>query len=236
MRCQALPAAVLAVAFAVFPAGVRAQATDSASSQRPAPSQTGERATDSLTFGSREVPAGSVVSGPVVVAGGNLTVNGTIQGSAVAIAGDVVIDNGYFAPQGDDRAAFDNRPYSTYNVLPDALLINFQTVTINAVPDVATGTVRVSANPWPANLAIDSSVRLDPGPCRRGAGGISISMPEGATGSRVVLGGRYAAGCGQFSVSRAVMKPPDFAFGVLHLRPPLPGLHRFAELLALVDA
>lgn len=105
MRCQALPAAVLAVAFAVFPAGVRAQAADSASSQRPASSQTGERATDSLTFGSREVPVGTVVSGPVVVAGGNLTVNGTIQGSAVAIAGDVVI-----GPQGrvtgDAIAAF----------------------------------------------------------------------------------------------------------------------------------
>jgi D-alanyl-D-alanine carboxypeptidase/D-alanyl-D-alanine-endopeptidase (penicillin-binding protein 4) len=29
-----------------------------------------------------------------------------------------------------------------------------------------------------------------------------------------VLIGRYAAGCGQFSTSRAVMKPPDYAFGL----------------------
>ena len=141
-------------------------------------------------------------------------VNGLRQAGVQRIAGDVVIDNTYFAPQGDDRAAFDNRPYSSYNVLPDALLVNFQTVTINAVPDVATGTVRVSANPWPANLSVDSNVRLDPGPCRRGFGGISVGMPEGAMGSRVVLGGRYAAGCGQFSTSRAVMKPPDYAFGL----------------------
>lgn len=165
-----------------------------------------------------------VLEGDLVLVGGGdpfLTaerwwgfVNGLRQAGVQRIAGDVVIDSGYFAPQGDDRAAFDNRPYSTYNVLPDALLVNFQTVTINAVPDVATGTVRVSANPWPANLAIDSSVRLDPGPCRRGAGGISISMPEGATGSRVVLGGRHSAGCGQFSTSRAVMKPADYAFGL----------------------
>ncbi|HET7203180.1 MAG TPA: D-alanyl-D-alanine carboxypeptidase/D-alanyl-D-alanine-endopeptidase [Steroidobacteraceae bacterium] len=141
-------------------------------------------------------------------------VNGLRQAGIQRISGDVLIDNAYFTPQGDDRAAFDNRPFSTYNVLPDALLVNFQTVTINAVPDVATGTVRVSANPWPANLALDSNVRLDPGPCRRGSGGISIGMPEGAMGSRIVLSGRYAAGCGQFATSRAVMKAPDYAFGL----------------------
>ena len=141
-------------------------------------------------------------------------VNGLRQAGIQRISGDVVIDNAYFAPQGDDRAAFDNRPFSTYNVLPDALLVNFQTVTINAVPDAATGTVRVSANPWPANLALDSSVRLDPGPCRRGSGGIAVGMPEGATGNRLVLSGRYAAGCGQFTTSRAVMKAPDYAFGL----------------------
>ena len=65
-------------------------------------------------------------------------------------------------------------------MLPDALLVNFQTVTVNAVPDAATGSVRVSANPWPANLALDNNVRLDPGACRRGAGGIVVAMPEGS--------------------------------------------------------
>jgi serine-type D-Ala-D-Ala carboxypeptidase/endopeptidase (penicillin-binding protein 4) len=141
-------------------------------------------------------------------------VSGLRQAGVQRIAGDVIIDNGYFTAQGDDRGAFDNRPWNTYNVLPDALLVNFQTVTINAVPDVATGTVRVSANPWPANLTLDNKVRLDPGPCRRGSGGISLTMPEGALGNRIALAGRYAAGCGQFSVSRAVMKAPEYAFGL----------------------
>jgi serine-type D-Ala-D-Ala carboxypeptidase/endopeptidase (penicillin-binding protein 4) len=141
-------------------------------------------------------------------------VSGLRQAGVARIAGDVVIDNSYFAPQGDDRGAFDNRPYRTYNVLPDALLVNFQTITLNAVPDAATGSVRVSANPWPANLAIDNNVRLEPGACKRGAGGIVVAMPEGATGNRIDLAGRYAAGCGQYSVTRAVMKAPDFAYGL----------------------
>jgi D-alanyl-D-alanine carboxypeptidase/D-alanyl-D-alanine-endopeptidase (penicillin-binding protein 4) len=141
-------------------------------------------------------------------------VNGLRQAGIQRISGDVVIDNSYFAPQGDDRAAFDNRPFSIYNVLPDALLVNFQTVTINAVPDVAAGTMRVSANPWPANLMLDSNLRLAPGPCRRGSGGVSVAMPEGATGNRIALSGRYRAGCGQFTTSRAVMKSPEYAFGL----------------------
>jgi D-alanyl-D-alanine carboxypeptidase/D-alanyl-D-alanine-endopeptidase (penicillin-binding protein 4) len=141
-------------------------------------------------------------------------VMGLRQAGIQRIAGDVIIDNTFFAPQGDDRAAFDNRPYRTYNVLPDALLVNFQTVTVSAVPDAATGSVRVSANPWPANLVIDNNVRLAAGACRRGAAGIVVAMPEGPTGNRIALSGSYAAGCGQFSVARAVMKAPDFAYGL----------------------
>jgi serine-type D-Ala-D-Ala carboxypeptidase/endopeptidase (penicillin-binding protein 4) len=141
-------------------------------------------------------------------------VSGVRQAGVQRVTGDVIIDNSFFAPQGDDRASFDNRPYRTYNVLPDALLVNFQTLTINAVPDAAAGMVRASAHPWPANLAIDNNVRLDPGPCRRGSGGIVIAMPEGPTGNRIALSGRYAAGCGQFSTPRAVMTAPDFAFGL----------------------
>lgn len=52
-----------------------------------------QAAADSITIGSREIPVGQEVRGPVVVAGGNLVVRGTITGSAIAIAGDVVVDS-----------------------------------------------------------------------------------------------------------------------------------------------
>lgn len=165
-----------------------------------------------------------VLEGDLVLVGGGdpfLTaerfwgfVSGLRQAGVQRITGDVVVDNTWFGPQGDDRGAFDNKPYSTYNVLPDALLVNFQTVTVSAVPDVATDSVRASANPWPANLSIDNAVRLDPGPCRRGSSAIAFTMPDGPLGNRIALGGRYAAGCGQFSTSRAVMKAPDYAYGL----------------------
>jgi D-alanyl-D-alanine carboxypeptidase/D-alanyl-D-alanine-endopeptidase (penicillin-binding protein 4) len=98
-------------------------------------------------------------------------------------------------------------------VLPDALLVNSQTVNVSIVPDEATGSVRARVNPWPANLAVDNSVRLDRGPCRRGGGGVVVAMPEGPAGNRLALGGHYASGCGPMAVTRAVMRAPDFAFG-----------------------
>lgn len=60
---------------------------------------------DSLKLGGRVIAAGTTVDGPVVVAGGDLEVFGTITGSAVAIAGDVVVHQGGRVT-GDAIAAF----------------------------------------------------------------------------------------------------------------------------------
>ncbi len=140
-------------------------------------------------------------------------VNGLRQVGIERVTGDVVIDNTYFQHQGDDRAAFDNRPYRSYNVLPDALMVNFQTVNVSVVPDAASGAVRARVHPWPANMVVENSVRLERGPCRRGSGGVVVAMPDGPSGNRLSLGGHYASGCGPLSVTRAVMRAPDFAFG-----------------------
>jgi D-alanyl-D-alanine carboxypeptidase/D-alanyl-D-alanine-endopeptidase (penicillin-binding protein 4) len=125
----------------------------------------------------------------------------------------VAIDNTLFAPQGEDRGTFDNRPFRTYNVLPDALLVNFQTIALSVLPD-----------PLPAACAPRRSRRLRTssstttcsfykGACRRRSGGVVVAMPDGASGSRISLAGRYADGCGPLSLTRAVMRAPEFAFG-----------------------
>jgi len=139
-------------------------------------------------------------------------VNSLRQAGVERVTGDVVIDNSYFAYQGDDRAAFDNRPYRAYNVLPDAMMVNFQTVDVGIVPDEAAGKVRVSVYPWPVNLAVDKEVRLDRGACR-GSGGVVVASPEGPTGNRLSAAGRIRSACAPVTVPRAVMRAPDFAYG-----------------------
>jgi D-alanyl-D-alanine carboxypeptidase/D-alanyl-D-alanine-endopeptidase (penicillin-binding protein 4) len=140
-------------------------------------------------------------------------VAGVRQAGVERVTGDVVIDNGYFAPQGEDRGAFDNRPQRTYNVLPDALLVNFQTVQLSLVPDAASGRVVASAWPWPRNLVLENAVSLESGRCRRGTGGVAVTMPDGPTAAKLRLAGSYAAACGPASFSRAVMRAPEFAYG-----------------------
>jgi D-alanyl-D-alanine carboxypeptidase/D-alanyl-D-alanine-endopeptidase (penicillin-binding protein 4) len=140
-------------------------------------------------------------------------VNGVRQSGIRRIKGDVIIDNSYFEPQGDDRGAFDNKPFSTYNVLPDALLVNFQAVDINLFPDLAADTLRASAFPWPANLKVDSTARLDGGSCRRGRSRIEVSTPDGPTGNSMVITGSYPTSCGPMSFTRAVMRAPEYAYG-----------------------
>jgi D-alanyl-D-alanine carboxypeptidase/D-alanyl-D-alanine-endopeptidase (penicillin-binding protein 4) len=166
---------------------------------------------------------GGLLDGDLVLVGGGdpfLTadrwwgfVNGLRQAGVDRVKGDVVIDNSYFAPQGDDRSAFDNKPSRTYNVLPDALLVNFQTVDFSLVPDVAAGLLRASAYPWPANLVVDDEVKLTNGPCRRGGAAVAVRTPDGPTGSRVAFTGRYPTRCGAIGFTRAVMRAPDFAYG-----------------------
>jgi D-alanyl-D-alanine carboxypeptidase/D-alanyl-D-alanine-endopeptidase (penicillin-binding protein 4) len=140
-------------------------------------------------------------------------VNGVRLAGIRRIKGDVIIDNSYFEPQGDDRGAFDNKPFSTYNVLPDALLVNFQTVNFSLFPDLADGKLRPSAFPWPANLKVDSTASVDGGSCRRRDGGIDVTTPDGPTGNTMTISGRYAASCGPLSFTRAVMRAPEFAYG-----------------------
>jgi D-alanyl-D-alanine carboxypeptidase/D-alanyl-D-alanine-endopeptidase (penicillin-binding protein 4) len=139
--------------------------------------------------------------------------NGIRQAGVQRVAGDIVIDNTYFASQGDDRGAFDNRPFRTYNVLPDALLVNFQTVSLSLVPDSGGGSARVSAWPSPSNLTIDNNVRVQNGSCKRGSGSVVVATPDGPAGNRISFSGRYAAGCGPLSVSRVVMRAPEYAYG-----------------------
>ena len=40
-----------------------------------------------------------------------------------------------------------------------------------------------------------------------------VTLPDGPTGNRMSVSGRYASGCGPMSVTRAVMRAPEFAFG-----------------------
>jgi serine-type D-Ala-D-Ala carboxypeptidase/endopeptidase (penicillin-binding protein 4) len=129
------------------------------------------------------------------------------------IAGDVVIDSGLFATLAEDRAAFDGQPYRTYNVAPDALVVNFQTSQFVIAADPDARRVSVAVDPMPANLEVVNDLRLGSGRCSGYNRGVSFTSPDGVGGPTIRLTGTYPAACGRFIINRAIMDAPSYAYG-----------------------
>src|SRR5207237_547411 len=82
------------------------------------------------------------------------------------IDGDIVLDTSAFAPPESGPADFDGEPWHPYNVLPDALLLNYKAVTLTFTPDTGGRVARVSAEPALAGVALpEVGVPLLRGPC-----------------------------------------------------------------------
>lgn len=129
------------------------------------------------------------------------------------ITGDIIIDRSYFAPINDDRSSFDGAPEKSYNVVPDALLVNFQTSQFTITGEHDNHKAEVVIDPLPANLDFDNHIELRGKGCARGFQDLQFSTPDGYSGKRISLQGHAASGCGQITIARAIMTAPEYAFG-----------------------
>ncbi len=95
------------------------------------------------------------------------------------IRGDLVLDRGAFDTMTHDPAAFDGESLRPYNAGPDALLLNYKSVSFHFVPDVDAKQVRVYAVPQLAGMTMPSTVRAIEGACNdwRGRLGGDFSDP-----------------------------------------------------------
>lgn len=123
------------------------------------------------------------------------------------IAGDLVLDDGYFSTEPADPAAFDGKPTRAYNAAPHALLLNFQALRLRLTP--VQGRVVVTADPAPGNLVIDNAVTLTRDRCDSGRG-VVVQPADG----RLRLRGSYPAACGSTDLYRVVMPPEALLYGV----------------------
>jgi len=130
------------------------------------------------------------------------------------IDGDLVIDNTYFDMPLIDRGAFDGQALRTYNVVPDALLVNFQAISFIFNPDPITNRVEIIADPLPVNLDMRNRIELDDGRCGGYQNGIVIEPTDRSELDRVTFSGRVGSRCPEYRMSRALLSPPTFAYGV----------------------
>lgn len=116
------------------------------------------------------------------------------------ITGDLVLDSSHFDLPSGDPAAFDGKPYRAYNVLPEALLVNYRTLALRLIPQPGSKTVRIVVDPLPASLDLQNSLTLTNGPCSewRDALGTDIRTAVKDNGRvSVLLNGNYSSDCGE---------------------------------------
>lgn len=113
------------------------------------------------------------------------------------IRGDIVLDRSAFDLPPGDPAAFDGEPMRPYNVLPDALLVNYKAVVFTFVPDPVAGVARVAVEPPLERLQVDAAVPLDrAAPCENWRAALRAEFMDAG---RVRWTGRYPASCGERS-------------------------------------
>jgi serine-type D-Ala-D-Ala carboxypeptidase/endopeptidase (penicillin-binding protein 4) len=81
------------------------------------------------------------------------------------IHGDLVLDKSAFDPRAAEGGSLDGNDLRPYNVAPDALLVNFKTLSLEFVPDPAASVARIIATPTLAGVRLPTSVPLVNGPC-----------------------------------------------------------------------
>jgi D-alanyl-D-alanine carboxypeptidase/D-alanyl-D-alanine-endopeptidase (penicillin-binding protein 4) len=128
------------------------------------------------------------------------------------IRGDILIDNTAFALPAEDPGAFDGRPNRSYNVVPDALMVNFQSVEFRLVPNGSLRRVDIVATPAPVNLVIENHIGLASGRCTAAADRVDFEVAS-ERWDRVVFFGTLSPNCAERSISRVLLRPADYAFG-----------------------
>ena len=117
------------------------------------------------------------------------------------ITGDLILDHSHYDIPVNDPGVFDGQPYRTYNILPEALLINYRTSTLRLIPQPGTNTVQVVADPIPDSLILNNHLKLTRGSCGDWRNLLHTSVVTNDDDGRVLvkLDGNYSINCGNQS-------------------------------------
>jgi D-alanyl-D-alanine carboxypeptidase/D-alanyl-D-alanine-endopeptidase (penicillin-binding protein 4) len=130
-----------------------------------------------------------------------------------SIPRDIVIDNTAFSVENEDPGAFDRRPNRSYNVVPDALMVNFQSIDFRLAANADAHRVEISASPAPIGLDIENHVRYAPGRCNGYAARVDFKVAS-PDQDRVVFSGALSPHCAERTFARVLLRPATYAFGV----------------------
>ena len=109
------------------------------------------------------------------------------------IRGDLLLDRNFFELAPVDPGAFDNDPMRAYNVAPDALLLNFNTLHLRYLPEKKG--LKIISDPLQETVKLDNRLATDTAKnnCEHWEDHIQMQMQ----GDTVLLQGQYPIACGE---------------------------------------
>ena len=125
------------------------------------------------------------------------------------IRGDIVLDRSLFELGTPDPGEFDGQPLRAYNVIPDAMLLNFKAQQLTFVPEAQR--VAVLVEPPLAPLDVLSLVKPIDGGCDNWRGGLRYDLATHGGRARLTLTGTYPTSCGEKTWSLAPLDRRDYA-------------------------
>jgi len=130
-----------------------------------------------------------------------------------AITGDLVLDRSHFQIEPGDPGRFDNEPSRPYNVLPDALLVNYKSVRMQFVPDPDSGSVRILPIPPLPQIQVTNQLALGAGSCAAMPDRPQVQMEV----PRLIFTGLFPRDCGEHARNFALLSPDEYALSLFRL-------------------
>ena len=124
------------------------------------------------------------------------------------IRGDVVLDHSFFEAINHDPAEFDHDPARAYNVGPDALLLNFNTLHLRLIPDAGQTSALLEPDLYGYTISnrIATDIQL---PCNGGD-----TYTARLEGRSILLEGTIPAGCGEVENHFSLLPHGEYFFAV----------------------
>ena len=128
------------------------------------------------------------------------------------IQGDLVLDDSLYDSSVTQDDVIDNQPDRAYNVLPHALLSNFQVATFYFRPHPNGHDVIITAEPALPNLRIDNRLQQASRACSGFQRGVAFSADR--SNNSVTFSGTFPSRCQEYALSRAVLTAPEYFYGL----------------------
>jgi serine-type D-Ala-D-Ala carboxypeptidase/endopeptidase (penicillin-binding protein 4) len=123
------------------------------------------------------------------------------------LRGDIVLDRSYFAAI--QHEPIDSEVFRPYNVLPDALLVNFKSLRFVFWPE--DGKVRLFVEPQLPGLEVVNSLKLSDGACPEGRAFRDLTQASfQSKPPRAAFTGLYPLTCGERELNVALHQPEEY--------------------------